>query len=39
VTSERNLTTLVKVNQLWMLNESCSAGPKLLTTKFSSRLV
>jgi len=35
VTSERNLSTLVKVNCLSLLNESCSAGSELLGSQFS----
>src|SRR5438067_1516819 len=35
MTSERNLTTLVKVNRLSLLIESCSACPKLLGFRFS----
>ena len=35
LTSQRILSTLVKANRLWILSKSCSAGPKLLATKFS----
>ena len=34
VTSERNLTTFVKVNCLLLLRESCSAGSELLESQF-----
>ncbi len=37
ITSERNLSTLVKVNCLPFISESCSAGSELLTYKFSPR--
>ena len=37
MTSERNLTTLIKVNRLSLLIESCSACPKLLGSRFLSR--
>ena len=36
--SERILSTFVKVNRLSFLSESCLASPKLLASKFSSRL-
>ena len=39
LTSEVYLSTLVKVNRLSFLSESCSAAQKLLVSKFSSRLV
>ena len=35
VTSERNLTTLVKGNRLSLLSESCLAGSELLGSQFS----
>jgi hypothetical protein len=38
LTSQRNLSTLIKVNHLQVLSKRCSASPKLLATKFSSRL-
>ena len=34
ILSEHNLSTLVKVNHLWILRESCLVGLKLLATKF-----
>ena len=37
ITSERNLSILVKVNRLPFISDICSACPKLLEYKFSSR--
>jgi hypothetical protein len=34
VTSERTMSTLVKVNRLPLLIDNCSAGPKLLVSQF-----
>ena len=39
VPSERNLGTWVKANHLCEFSKSCSAGPKLIASKFSFRLV
>ena len=36
VPSESDLGTLIKVNHLWELSKSCSAGPKLLAIKIHS---
>jgi hypothetical protein len=35
VTSKRILSTFIKANRLPLLSESCSAGPKLLESRFS----
>jgi len=37
LTSERNLNTLVKVNRLSKLIETCLEGSKLLAYRFSAR--